>query len=337
MDTITEVKNKAAEIKDVISKAGKILLTCHPHPDADSIGTGLALYEYLTSIGKKVDYIAGDSGIVPFMKNFPLSENILNKNIFDINFSDYDLFLIHDIGSLEMISKKSGFSLPEGLNSILIDHHFSNTGFGKLNLICKKAPSTAEIIYLLIKEMGGEITHSMALNLMMGIWTDTGGFQYPLTNTVTFEIATEISKIAPDYPKTLSNILNSLEKADIKYVGMTLGSLKEFADGKLAVTMVTKEELEKNGIGKDNISSHLFINMLKAVSEWGVVATMVEEEAGNMKCSFRTNNPDMFDLTKIATALGGGGHKAAAGANIKLPPEEARNLLVKTYEEIYKK
>lgn len=335
MNGINEIKNKASEVKSLIDNSGRILMVCHPHPDPDSVGTGLALYEYLTSIGKKVDFISGDSKLAPFLKQLPLSENIIEKNATEVNFSDYDLFLVHDISSIQMISGKQGFVFPKDMNTLIIDHHDSNPAFAKYNLICKDFPATAEIVYFLFKEWGVDITKTMALNLMCGIWFDTGGFQYASTNTLTFEVATELSKIVPDYTNILGKVLNSLEKADVKLVGMCLGSLKEYAGGKFAICLVTREDLDKNGIKNENISSRMVINLIRSVADWNVAAVMFEEYENTMKCSFRSNDPNKYDLTKLVKEFNGGGHKMAAGAVIKMKPEDARDALVQVYEKVY--
>lgn len=328
------IKKLAPEILNEIKKANNILLHCHPSPDPDSVGSVLAMKFALEQLGKKVIAISGDSSI-PKAFQFPGVESIVQKNFFEININEFDLFIILDSGSMEMISAKSKIVFPDSLMTIVIDHHASNKGYGKINLIDSTYPSATQLLFDLFKEIGIKIDHDIALNLFMGIYTDTGGFRYSNTNIDSFRIATELVSIVPDYYRTISVMDNSNRRETLVFEGLALSSLKTFFDGKLAIVTVTNKELNSNNIKDEDISTGYIASKMKSVIGIDISATLIETHPDLIKISFRTRNSEKYDLSKLAVALGGGGHVAAAGAKLNMTMELAIDKVVKTVKEIY--
>ena len=157
-----ENKKLIPVIWDEIQKSQSILLHCHPNPDADSIGSALAMMHMLEGIGKKVTIIAGDSDLPRNMAHLPGYEKIERKSFFEIDLKSYDLFLIQDSGAINQISKKGTITFPEHLKTIVIDHHASNPGFADINLIDLSYPATCQIIFDLFKEWNIKITPPIA-------------------------------------------------------------------------------------------------------------------------------------------------------------------------------
>lgn len=212
------------KIKSVIENSKNVLLHCHPSPDPDSVGSTLAMKFALEQIGKKVTLIKGDSNI-PRAFLFPGIETIVKKNFFEIDLKEFDLFIILDSGSKEMISNKGEIVFPENLNTLVIDHHSSNKGFGKINHIDSSYSSCCELIYQILKYLGINITHDIALNLFMGIYTDTGGFRYGKNGDKTLRVASDLASIAPDYQKTISIMENSNTKESLVFEALAMSSI----------------------------------------------------------------------------------------------------------------
>lgn len=319
------------EIIKEIEKSNSVLLHCHPHPDPDSVGSTLAMKFALEQKGKKVTLIKGDSDI-PKAFDFPGVENIVKKNFFEIDLKDFDTFLILDCGGIEMVSKKSKVVFPDTLNTIVVDHHASNKGYGKYNYIEPKYSSTCELLYHLLQEMNVEINHDIALNLFMGMYTDTGGFRYGANGSETLAIASKLAMIAPDYQETISTMENSNRKESLIFESLALSSLKTLFDGKLAIASVPYEDLVKNNIKEEDIMAGYISNKIKSVKGTEIGVTLIESEKGKVKISLRSTK---YDISVIATALGGGGHKSAAGAILESTTEAAIEKVVKTIKEIY--
>lgn len=335
MKNSENLKDLVESLKVEIIKANNILLHCHPSPDPDSVGSSLAMKFALEQIGKKVTLIKGDSDI-PKAFEFPGVDTITKKSYSEINISEFDLFIILDSGSLEMISKMPiPTSLPDTLMTVVIDHHASNIGYAKLNIIRPEYPATAQLLYDIFKILDIKVDRNIALNLFMGIYTDTGGFRYENTNIDTFKIASELVSIAPDYYKTISVMENSKRYEALVFEGLALSSVKTFYDGILAVSCVSNDDLIKNNIINEDISTGYISGKLKSVLGIYVSATIIEVEKNVLKISFRTSDSKRFDVSKLAIALGGGGHIAAAGATFYDSPENAMKILVQKAKEIY--
>ncbi len=322
------------QISEEIAKSNRILLTCHPSPDPDSVGSNLAMKIALEQLGKKVTLIQGDSEI-PKAFQFPGVETITRKSYGEIDINDFDLFIILDINTLDRITSKEKIVFPDSLSTILIDHHMGNEGFGKINWTDTSYAATAQMLLDLFKEMEVKIDHDIALSLFIGIYTDTGGFRYGNSNDKALRAAAELSIIAPDYGKTIFTMENSSRKESLVFEGLALYSLQTFFDDKLAMTSVTYEQIQKNNLIEEDIFTGYISNKLKSVIGFEIGTVLVEMEPNVIKVGFRTRDQNKYDLSKIALALGGGGHKGAAGATLNMTMDEAKEKVVKTVKEIY--
>ncbi len=317
-----------------IEKANKILLHCHPSSDPDSVGSALAMKLALESLGKNAVVIQGDDTI-PLAFDFPGVKSIIPKSYFDIDLSEFDLFISLDSGSKGMISNKAEITFPESLKVIVIDHHKSNEKYGHINFVDPSYPSTAQLLFDIFKEMKIKFNHDIALNIFIGMYTDTGGFKYGNVNSNTFKILAELVEFAPDFTKTIFTLENSNRKKKLVFDGLALSSIKEFCDGKLAIASVGNDDIVKNDINGDDIISGSISNQLKSVIGYDIGIVMIEEIKGKVKISIRTRDSQKYDVSKLAVALGGGGHIAAAGARLNMTIQQAIDKVVETTKVIY--
>ncbi len=328
------MKEFALQLQVEVQKAKHILLHCHVSPDSDSIGSALAMKLALEQLGKKVTVIQGDDAI-PTAFAFPGVETIVKKNFFEIDIKDFDLFIILDTGSLDRISMKSEIVFPPELMTIVIDHHISNPGYGKINWIDPKYPSVTSMLYDLFEQIGVKLDHDIALNLFMGIYTDTGAFRHGINSSLTLAKATELAKLAPDFQKTISIMENSNRKEGLVFEGLGLSSFRTFLNGEVAISSVSHEDMVKNNIFKEDTSGGYISNKIKSVKGVMVGFTLIEIEKDVIRVSGRSNNPSKYNIAKLAEVFGGGGHAAAAGFYLKIPLPEAIDKVVKTVKKIY--
>jgi phosphoesterase RecJ-like protein len=328
------IKNIAPEILKEIKKANSILLHCHPSPDPDSVGSALATKFALEQLGKKVTIIKGDSDI-PSAFVFPGVETIIPKNYFEIDLKDFDLFIIQDTGSTQMISALGEIVFPDHMMTITIDHHASNIGYAKLNCIDSTYPATGQLLFDLYNEMGIKIDYNIALNLFMGIYTDTGGFRYGGNMVETLRVASLLAKIATDFQKTIYHMDNSNRKESLIFEGILLSSFRTYLGDRLGIVFISNEEIIKNGFNSDDMFTGSVSNKIKSIIGVEISAVLVEKEPNLVKISIRSRDAQRFDISKLAVALGGGGHKAAAGVKLKMSLNDAIDKLVNTTKEIY--
>jgi phosphoesterase RecJ-like protein len=329
------IREKAILIWAEIEKAQSILLHCHPSSDPDSVGSTLGMKLALESKGKKVTLIKGDSEIPAAFMHFPGADTILMKNFFEIDQSAYDLFLVLDSSKPDMISKIEPMVFPSTMKVIVIDHHRSNAGYGAINIVDASYPATAQLVFDLLTLWNITITSDIARNLFMGIFTDTGGFKYEGTSPRTFMTAAVLVSIAPDFTKTVSKMENSLTIKDLQFTGLAMSTLTSELDGKLGIVAVPYVSIQEKAIPDECISAGVISGSLRKIAQFDLVTALIEAEPGQVRISFRTHDADRFDLSLLAVALGGGGHKAAAGASLNMSLAQARETVVAKIKELY--
>ncbi len=325
----------APKIWDVIQKSNNVLLHFHPSPDPDTVGCSLTMLEALEGLGKKVTLIKGDSELPVWVTKLPGAEKIVQKNYFEIDPKEYDLFLIMDTASPNQVSKVDEVTFPDSMTTVVIDHHISNTGFGKIVLIDTNYIANSQIIYDLLKEWGVEITKNMAELLYLGMYVDSGGFKYSLTTPDTLMAAADLAKINPEFSKLIFEYENNSDPKRIIFEGMALSSIESYFSGRVAISTVNLEQMKEKGIEQKHTQGVDIANILKSVVGWDIGISFFEKDPGEVSCSFRTRDLQKYDLSKIATLLGGGGHRGAAGSPIKKPFDEAKKYLLEKLAETY--
>ncbi|MCL4390028.1 MAG: DHH family phosphoesterase [Patescibacteria group bacterium] len=325
-----KVKQLAPVIWEEIKKAQKILMTLHYNHDGDSLGSNLAVYHILRQLGKDVTLIRGDSPLTASTKAFPGFENIVNKNITKINLADFDLFLILDCGNIEQVSRLD-FNLPKSLKTIVIDHHGSNPNFGKINLVDSSYPACSQLLYDLFQLWSIELNPDVALCLFVGIYTDTL-FKYPGTTSQTFTTAASLTKINPNFVQALFVYENTTQTKDLEFLGLALSKVKILFSKKVAFSAVSAANLLSHKIPKENASGGEIAGTLRSIEGTEIGAMLIEKEKDQVNVSLRFYSKD---VSKIAVALGGGGHPGAAGATINQPFARAKKTLLNTLTKIY--
>lgn len=329
------LKNKAPEIFSEIQKANNILMHCHPSPDPDSIGSTLGLYHSLKHLNKNIHIISGDSPIPTSVSSLPGIDQIISKNWTQININDYDLFIILDSSSPGQITDKVKIEFPLPIKSVVIDHHKSNSSFADINLVDFSYPATCQMVADLLDMWNVTITPESATCLLLGMYTDTGGFVYPPTDSSTFETAAKLSKVCPNYYEYVFEYENSLSAGKVKFIGLALSNIHEYFSGKVAVSEVTYEMLEKNGLSPADTEKTEVSNMLISAVEWMIGINMKEKTPNYVEFSMRTRNPQKYPVGNLAVAMGGGGHPAAAGARLNLSFPAAKEKLLKCISDLY--
>jgi len=332
----SEVQKQAPIILAEIQKAKSVLLHCHPSPDPDSVGSALAMKFALEGMGKKVTLIAGDSDTPTSFSHFPGFATITQKNFFDLKLTDYDLFIIQDSGSIGMVSRLQSITLPLPIRTVVIDHHASNTGYADINLVDKTYPATAEMLFDLFKLWNVKITPEIAANLFIGMYTDTGGFKYTNTNAHTYQAAGELVSIVPNFPQLISEMENSNSPEFIAYLGLAFSSIQTFHGGRLGISVISHADLVKNKLEQVDLAGSVVSSMMRSVVDWKISGALTEYEPGKIKLNLRSKDGQTYDVSLLAVAMGGGGHKAAAGADIRgLTMDQALDQVVAKAKELY--
>jgi phosphoesterase RecJ-like protein len=262
------------------------------------LGLGMAL----TQAGNQVQMILTDG--IPETYHFLDGYEKISKKLCE----PVDLIIVVDCSEVSRV----GEALPEGrIPDINIDHHITNTNFALINLVETDSAATAETITKYLSDFGLEWNQSVVDALMVGILSDTIGFRTKSMRSETLLRAAELMDRGADLPGIYKRILNQRSMNALRYWGAGLSMLQR--DDRIIWTELTLADRKMaNYFEKDDAD---LINILSAVNEADIALVFIEQVGGSVKISWRAQNG--YDVSKVAVYFGGGGHRAAAGAEVE--------------------
>ena len=285
-----------------LKKHDNYIILTHASPDGDTLGSAYALYYALNEIGKVACVLCPD--VIPSKYDYFArpTDHVCRENATVVSVDVADARLL---GALQ-----EEFGDIVDLN---IDHHISNTRYAKNLYLDASAAATAESIYELISQMKVNINDITAKAIYTGMVTDTGCFKYSNVTTKTHLIAAQLHEFDINAPEINRLMFDTKSKKLLELEQMVLASAEYHFDDKCIVLSVTAEMQNKTGCSGTDLEGIAVITR----SIEGIKAGVTLKQTGNdeFKVSLRTYPP--LDASAICKALGGGGHKAAAGASVK--------------------
>jgi phosphoesterase RecJ-like protein len=294
-----------------IKDAGEVVIACHIGPDGDALGSVLGLAGALEADGKKVwrSWGSGELKVPPQYSWMPgIDQVVLHREVPD----EPELFCALDCGDLsrlELLKPK----FENAKTSINIDHHASNESFGEINVVDPEASSTSEMIYQLAIKMGLHLGPDEATNLYAGIVTDTGRFQYPSASIDTLKVAAELRSLGVDHDRVAQEIFESSRFSQLHVLGIVLSRAK--VDGDIVWSWLDIADLGD----LEMEATEDIIDNLKTVREARVAVILKQRPDRSYRVSLRSKGE--IDVARIAESFGGGGHRLAAGFNIRATPQ----------------
>ena len=314
-----ESVNKAIQTR--LAEAKEILIASHVRPDGDAVGALLGLGLALQQAGKKTQMVLAD-GVPSSFKYLEGAEQI-KASIKE----KFDTFIAVDCADF----KRTGKPFESiGQPDINIDHHVTNEKFGRVNLIEGQEVATSAILTNYLPLWGFHITKPIAAALLTGIITDTLGFR---TSNVTPESMRQVATLMEtgvDMPELYMRGLVRRSYVSARYWGEGLSKL-ERKNGIVWATLTLEDRKAAGYSGNDDAD---LINVISAIDGFKVGMIFVEQSDHRVKISWRALEPGI-DVSPIAKFFGGGGHAAAAGADIEGTLNEVQtNVLRKTQETL---
>ena len=294
-----------------IENADSIAITGHINPDGDCIGSTLGMYNYITNNypGKKVQvYLQEFPDVFMFLNGASEVKHETDDEI-------YDLFMSLDCGDPDRFTPFAQY-FETAKRTLCIDHHISNKGFGDVCYVEPQACSAAEAIFKLLDE--DKINQPCAEALYMGIVHDTGVFKHSNTTRSAMTIAGILIERGARPSFVIDETFYKKTLTQNKLLGYALLGMKQFANGKIAHTLLTFEDFEKFGASKMDTDG--IVDQLRLTSGTEVAFFMYQSGENEYKISLRANN--IVNVSEIACSHGGGGHVKAAGCNIKGDPDK---------------
>lgn len=308
------------EIKDRLSVANKIVIASHVRPDGDAIGSLLGLGLALQDAGKSVQMILADG--LPSSFKYLEGSQLIKK---ELN-GDHDTFITVDCADFKRTGKIfENFGQPD----INIDHHKTNEKFGKLNLIEAEEVATAAILTNHLPEWGLKITQPIAAALLTGIITDTLGFRTSNTTPEALRQSATLMETGVNMPDIYMRALVNKTFPAARYWGAGLSSLQS----KQGIVWGTLTIADRKSAGYGGNDDADLINMISSIDGNKVGMVFVEQTDNHVKISWRALETGV-DVSQVAKHFKGGGHAAAAGADIQGGLSEVQKEVLKKTREM---
>ena len=305
-------------LKKLLEEKSDVLITTHYNPDGDAIGSSLALYHFLVSLGMNpkvllpnelpsfLQWLPGAGDAVIYSENPELGNSLL---------AAADLIFCMDYNGLGRVKLFTDELRASCATRVIIDHHIQPENEFDLIFSVTAVSSTSELLFQILEEaeFSAGISKEMAECFFIGIMTDTGSFSYACNRPETFEIAAKLIKTGMDVERVHRMVYDTYSESRMRLLGQCLGSnmkvLPEFAT---AYIWLTKEDLEKYNYQQGDTEG--VVNYALSIQNVAVAA-LFTERGDRIRVSLRSKGE--FSVNDLARAhFNGGGHRNAAGGDV---------------------
>ena len=311
-------QHHVTEAKALLERASSVTILTHINPDADTIGTGLGIYVLLKKMLDVSIEIVNISPLLPHHLDFLSGFEKIKKKC---EFKE-SLIITCDGGSVDRFGMID-FGTREVIN---IDHHQSNTYYGTLNIVLPSYASASQVAYRLFEQIT-TISKEAAYAFYTALFSDTMYFTTASVNQEVFRVASELIAYGVDVSEVAHNLTQRRSLAFVRILAKGLDSLKLHYEGKVAIMSISQEVQHATGATLPDMDGIVEYGRSLAIVEIAIL--IIELPNGGVKISFRSKH---VDIAQVATALGGGGHKLAAGCMI--PNVEIQEIIDTILEQI---
>ncbi|WP_291318811.1 bifunctional oligoribonuclease/PAP phosphatase NrnA [Desulfonatronospira sp.] len=306
------------ELTRALKNGDNFLVTSHVKPDGDAIGSMSAAGHILKSLGKRF-VLYNESGLPGKYTWLDLPAEIHTRP----PGNDFEWIVVLDSASPDRPGEYITGRIKE-VPTINIDHHPDNPDFGSINWVDPAFSSVGEMISLVAKQLDLELSGPLAHSIYLAIVSDTGFFSFGNTTSGVLELAAGMVRQGLDPGEINPLINNQWSVGRIRLHGLALQRSEFIDNGRIGIICITRDMLKSTGTGPEDCEG--LVNMLLKVSGVKVACTLREDEEGRVKISLRSAGEE--DVSRIASRLGGGGHKNASGGIIDAPMLEAREMVI---------
>jgi phosphoesterase RecJ-like protein len=312
---------------DVLREVTEVALACHVNPDADALGSMLGTAAVLEARGvRTVPSFPNEPVVLPrWARLLPGHERVVAPSAFP---EAPPVMMTFDCAAFDRLAMLGPAARRAG-ELIWLDHHRSNEGLGTIALNDPDASSTCEVVVRLIDAMGAELTDDAAACLYAGLVTDTGRFQYEATTPETLRLAARLREHDFDHTALVQALYEDNPRSYLGVVRLALGRLAFDPEADLVWTYLTQRDLREAGARAGDTDD--LIDVIRTARDVDVAAVMKQLRDGRFKVSVRSRGG--HDLSAVAAAFGGGGHRLAAGYTSDVGPSETAARLVAALRE----
>ena len=326
----TTTTNDVRAVADAIRDNDSFLAVTHENPDGDVLGSLLAATLALRELGKDVVMYLSGNAPTPGEYRFLDLSTLRRELPAD---AEERVLLALDCANVERIGPD-----PEAVERarvvLNVDHHHDNSRFGDVNLVVDDASSTAEIVRDILAELDVPLSPDIAEALYVALVTDTGRFQYSNTTPKALRLAAELVEAGADVHGIFRLVYETVQFAKLKLLARALDRAAVYEGGRLVVSYLLKGDFAQ--VGAEEPYSEGIIDYLRSVEGSEMVALIREPPRADgpaRRISLRSSR-DEVDVSAIARAAGGGGHRQAAGFSSDLEIGEIVDFLRREFVAI---
>lgn len=308
------------QVGALIKRSQNVLITSHIRPDGDAISSVLGLGIALKDAGKQVCMILKD-GVSTIFQYLPEWKLIGRKAR-----GEFDLVVVVDCSDLE----RTGGVLGDRAVDLNIDHHITNLSYAKTNFVDPASVATSALLAEWMPAWGLKITPPIAEILLNGILADTIGFRTSNMTPKALRLAADLMEYGVDLPTLYARALIRRPFEAARYWGHGLVNLQR-DDRMIWTTLSISQRADAKYPGTDDADLN---NLLSSIEDCDISVLFIEQKHNKVKVSWRARNG--YNVAALALSFGGGGHPAAAGAEITGSLEEIKEKVLKATAELIK-
>ena len=327
------IADAALRLEPLIDRAKTAALITHVTPDGDGIGAEICLGRYLRTRGIEARIINTD----PLAARYRFLDPDGRVEIFEAKRHDAflrqsDLIFMLDNSATSRMGSLEPAVRGSRATTVCIDHHNVIEPFWKVNIVDPDACATGEMVFQIIKMMGGQVDPIAAQAAYVSLVTDTGYFRFSKTSPRCHEAAAEMLAAGVNPPLVYEEVYERNTPALLRLGGAALADLRQEEGGRLAWITLTREQVLRCRAEQEDTSD--IVNDLLTIDGTRLAVLFKELDGGRIKLSFRSKGS--VDVNRLAARFGGGGHSNAAGAVVSGGLEEAISRVLPPCRDLLK-
>ena len=318
-------------LRDIISSHQKFVLSSHVRPDADALGSELAMAEFLRDQGKTVQIVNPSASpatlefLDPDNETLKLGDGATSEDVLAA-----DVHMVLDTSAWGQLADVGKIFRNSTATKVVIDHHASSDDLGAIEFKDVTCEATGSLIYNFAQSSGFEISQRAAERLFCAIATDTGWFRFPSTSGETMRIIGDLVDLGAAPHKLYRTLYERKSLARIRLSGVLLERAQSVFGGRLTYTVTRLDDFKKTGASP--VDTEDIVNECLTVKGTQAAFIAVEQQNGQVKFSLRSRVP--FNVSEVAEQFGGGGHHQASGAMVAGSVDEAVDRVLAAFESL---
>ena len=298
------------ELIETLAGAVQPVMVSHVSPDADALGSILALARAVPVSKAAVAFTKGTiNQRLQFMLELARSVPVADPD----RLTRADVVAVCDTAGTNRVNIDGKWDAIADKIIANIDHHISNPDFGRHNWVVDNASSTCELIYRLIRSAGWPLDPGTATLLYAGIYSDTGGFSLPNVTADSFDAAASLVRAGANVELVGARLMRSQQQSEFDLVRLVYHNTKIAADGRIAYSTLDHNEIESTGCTMHDIDDQ--VSIPRSLSGIKIAIFFSEGEPGVIRINLR--GEEGTAILTLSRSLGGGGHTFSAGARIR--------------------